>query len=217
MLKNVIGALPLVADALGRKYGVKVYIGGQRAYTDGSSIHIPALPMDSDEPVLNLARGYLDHEAAHLRATDFAVLKKAKLSALEKHIWNIIEDFVVERKLGDIYPGCRDNFNWLSKHLFASTDENQQYAMDENPGQNVLNWILYALRSLDVPELGFRKILLGKKLDEHVPGLTQKIRPILDEIATSCTDTSSAIVFARQIAKTIEAQVSDHCCPANAQ
>lgn len=116
--KNIIGALPLVADALGRRYGVKVFIGGQRAYTNGKDIHLPSLPLDADETVLNLARGYLDHEAAHLRITDFDVLQAASLTSIEKNVWNIIEDYMVERKLAEIYPGCRHNFIWLIKHLF---------------------------------------------------------------------------------------------------
>ena len=37
--KCVISVLPLIADALGRKYGVKVIIGGERAYTNGKNIH----------------------------------------------------------------------------------------------------------------------------------------------------------------------------------
>lgn len=103
-MKHIINALPLVADALGRKYGINVRIGGNRAYTDGNNIQLPALPLDAGDTALNLARGYLDHETAHLRHTDFELLAKANLAPVEKHVWNILEDFMVERKLATIYP-----------------------------------------------------------------------------------------------------------------
>ena len=35
-------AFPIVAAALGNKFGVNVKVGGQDAYTDGESINIPA-------------------------------------------------------------------------------------------------------------------------------------------------------------------------------
>ena len=59
--KHIIHSLPVIANALGRKYGVRVFIGGDRAFTNGKDIHIPALPIDADETVLSLARGYIEH------------------------------------------------------------------------------------------------------------------------------------------------------------
>lgn len=110
MLKNhnIINALPLVADALGRKYGVKVIIGGKKACTNGATIHLPALPVDSDETLLNAARGYIDHEAAHLRFTDFGALRSANLDKPEKFVWNALEDFMAERKLGNSTQAARE-------------------------------------------------------------------------------------------------------------
>lgn len=40
--------LPLLASVLGNQYGVTVEIGGSEAYTDGKTIHLPALPLDSE-------------------------------------------------------------------------------------------------------------------------------------------------------------------------
>ena len=65
MTNNLImKSLPMVASVLGRKYGVKVAIGGKDAYTDGNTIHLPALPLECSETLIGLARGYIDHEAA---------------------------------------------------------------------------------------------------------------------------------------------------------
>ncbi|SOB58974.1 protein of unknown function [Pseudodesulfovibrio profundus] len=51
----------MVASVLGRKYGVKVIIGGKGAYTDGNTIHLPALPLECSKTLIGMARGFLDH------------------------------------------------------------------------------------------------------------------------------------------------------------
>lgn len=117
--KAVMQALPLVASILGKKYGVRVEIGGAQAYTDGQTIHLPGLPLDVPEEFLALARGYVDHEAAHIRETDFTLLREVVLSPLEHHVWNIIEDWRVENALVHKFPGCRENFRWLIQHVFS--------------------------------------------------------------------------------------------------
>ena len=61
--RAVMRSLPLVASVLGRKYGVKVEIGGTDAYTDGTVIRLPSLPGDVPDTLLAMARGYLDHGA----------------------------------------------------------------------------------------------------------------------------------------------------------
>ena len=69
--QSIVRSLPLVASVLGKRYGVKVAIGGDKACTDGSTIHLPALPPDGDETLLGLVRSFIDHESAHVRSTDF--------------------------------------------------------------------------------------------------------------------------------------------------
>ena len=68
--RAVMRSLPLVASVLGRKYGVKVEIGGTDAYTDGTVIRLPSLPGDVPDTLLAMARGFLDHEAAHSGETE---------------------------------------------------------------------------------------------------------------------------------------------------
>ena len=61
--QHIIRALPLIASVLGRQYGVRVSIGGTSACTNGSTIYLPALPVEADSTVLALVRGFLDHGA----------------------------------------------------------------------------------------------------------------------------------------------------------
>jgi hypothetical protein len=58
--KDIIKSLPLLASILGRKYGVRVEIGGDTAHTDGTTIHLPGLPVSMDGTTLGLIRGYTD-------------------------------------------------------------------------------------------------------------------------------------------------------------
>ena len=118
-LNSLTNALPIVAAAYGRKFGVAVQVGGTVAQTDGLTIAIPAI---GDDPVARtLAWGYLTHEAAHVRYTDFdAVRRTAAKGPLAKGILNILEDVRVENAILGPYPGARGTLDavngWLIEH-----------------------------------------------------------------------------------------------------
>jgi cobalamin biosynthesis protein CobT len=199
MANPFIGSLPLMAATLGRKYGVKVFIGGEKAASDGRDIYLPALPLDSPPDLVKLARGYLDHESAHIRATDFDSLKKAKLKPIERHVWNMIEDYRVERLLGDRYPGCRQNFEWLIRRFFDQ-DSVEEGELDTK----LLNWLLLTVRSWSVSELGPRASALADTLEQALPGLPGKLSPIINEARVSCPNTRSALRLAKRIVQAID-------------
>ena len=198
--RAVMRSLPLVASVLGRKYGVKVEIGGTDAYTDGTVIRLPSLPGDIPETLLAMARGYLDHEAGHVRDTDFLALKDASLTPLEKHVWNTIEDYRVEHNLASIFPGCRQNFDWLIAHVFGSE------AQDEHtqPAAIILNWLLLEVRSWDVQALSGRRDILTGQVDIACPGLQPKIERVLKLVRTRCRSTQDAIDYAREIVRVLD-------------
>ncbi|MEG6501755.1 MULTISPECIES: hypothetical protein [unclassified Desulfovibrio] len=68
--KDILSCLPLLASVLGEQYGVQVHIGGKTACTNGRVIYLPSLPVDCEPELLALARGFVDHEAAHIRHND---------------------------------------------------------------------------------------------------------------------------------------------------
>lgn len=150
--QDIMKCLPLLASVLGDRYGVTVEIGGTEAYTDGKSIHIPAMPQEADATVLALVRAYVDHESAHIRGTDFTCLRNAQLTPFEKHIWNIIEDWRVEHKLSAIFPGCRQNFNWMIHHLFTDTSAPVTRAEEKSSALSVLKYSLTGYRFVCVKE-----------------------------------------------------------------
>ncbi len=193
--RAVMRSLPLVASVLGRKYGVTVTIGGTEAYTDGSAIHLPALPVGVPDTFLALARGYIDHEAAHLRDTDFAALKDANLTPLEYHVWNIIEDWRVENRLVAAFPGCRGNFDWLIEHFFGG----KATGTTDDPAALFLNWLLLTVRAWDVPAIGKRRDTIAAHLDKRCPGLLTRMACVMEAVRTSCASTAEATAHARAI------------------
>ena len=64
--KTLQHAFPIVAAAIGNRFGIKVSVGGDQAYTNGKVIQLPAYA--GDDPAYQVvAWGLLAHEAAHIR------------------------------------------------------------------------------------------------------------------------------------------------------
>ena len=102
-LHTLTQALPIVAAAYGRKFGVPVQVGGTQARTDGQVIYIPHLHPDAHAKLL--AYGYVTHEAGHVRHTDFQVPDLA--TPLGRFVAGVIEDVRIENAMIHDYPGCR--------------------------------------------------------------------------------------------------------------
>lgn len=195
-----LNCLPLLASSLGQRYGVTVEIGGDEAYTNGSRIRLPSLPHEADARFIGLVRGYIDHEAAHIRFTDFEVLT-ASPSPLLHTVWNILEDWRIELRMGQLFPGARQNFEWLIRHLFLGKRRRWQ-----KPGFGVLDWLLFTVRSWSVPDLARKCQSLERKIEVETPGLLARLLPILDELRLSCPDTAACFAYARRILEELRQQ-----------
>ena len=202
--QTIVRSLPLVASVLGKRYGVTVVIGGDKACTDGKTIHLPALPPDGDETLLGLVRAYIDHESAHVRATDFDVLKSGSVTPLAKHVWNILEDWRVENSLSRMFPGCRTNFDWLIEHQFAKTPAKNAKA----PFQ-IVNYILFVVRAWDVPAIAANRDLLGAKFQKVYPDLFGKLNLLLGEAKAICNSSQDCMAYAERIVTLIGNEMQD--------
>ena len=196
--KDIMDCLPLLASVLGNQYGVTVEIGGSEAYTDGKTIHLPALPLDSEPELITMIKGYTDHESAHIRETDFEILRKANLTPFQHNLFNILEDWRVEERLSARYPGCRENFRYLIQKLFGT-----QKAGDTNPAFSILNTILLTVRSWSVNAIIPRRESVAKTMERHYPGLRKALDGILDRVRDSCKDTGDSIQYALELEQAI--------------
>ena len=199
--KDVLNCLPLLASILGDRYGVQVRIGGKEACTNGKVIHLPSLPMDCEPELLALANGFTDHEAAHIRHTNFDVLNAANLDPVTFNLFNCLEDWRVEKKLSGIFPGCRRNLNWLIRRFFV--EQAQPRAVDDSPALAVLDYVLLTVRAWDVDEVTPTRQNAANIMEQHFPELREALDAILVKVYIHCPDTAATVEYARQIAQCI--------------
>lgn len=149
MKKNLTlnNAFPIVAAALGNKFGVNVRVGGQDAYTDGTFINIPAYNLE-DPSYKDVAWGYLAHEAAHVRFTDMVDFRNGATSPIRKSIANILEDIRIEKKMQESYPGTKRTTEKVVQHL-VQTGGFQIVGQDHNihPAAVLSQFLLFGLRN----------------------------------------------------------------------
>ncbi|MBD5416518.1 MAG: VWA domain-containing protein [Desulfovibrio sp.] len=203
--RDVLNSLPMLASVLGDQYGIEVRIGGSEAKTDGKTIYLPSLPLECDRDLLALARGYLDHEAAHIRQTDFKAVKTARMNPVTFNFFNTIEDWRIEQRLAAIFPGCRQNLHWLIRRLFLEDKRDKSSGeAAQSSALLILKYVLLTVRAWDVPELWGRVSEIGQSLDQLFPGLRAQMDDILKDVQTSCPDTKSAIAYAQQLAACLQ-------------
>lgn len=119
-MRNLKKTLPLIVSNYSGLFGIEVKIQGKKAYTDSKTIVIPRLNYDSDASV-TLAFGYLAHESAHIRYTDFKLVAKAhKRDNIFFYIFNILEDSRVEKLIGRRFIGVYENLEKLHINLLGN-------------------------------------------------------------------------------------------------
>lgn len=101
----------------GREPEVTVIFAGDGAWTDGRTIGLPALALDGEasEKTTRIMRGFLDHEAGHVRHTNmraYTAYAKAAHDAglpVKASVLNALEDIWLEQRVMGDYPGAKAN------------------------------------------------------------------------------------------------------------
>lgn len=136
-------ALPIVAAAYGEQFGVKVVLSGSDAYTDGKTIVLPLL--NSMSELKDVLFGYLAHEAAHVRFSDFETFSKCR-SPMEKSCTNIIEDIRIERLIQDVFPGTRFTLDTTWTYV-VEQGMSPPAKPEDNEASQLHQYLLHRLRS----------------------------------------------------------------------
>jgi uncharacterized protein with von Willebrand factor type A (vWA) domain len=149
-----ITSMSKLASMLGARYGVKVQVSGTGAFTDynGKSpiINLPLVTAERGQEVL--LRGYIDHEAGHVRYTNRKIFTNVRVQQayLVKTLWNICEDVYIERRMSAAFRGCGQNLRRIAIILFRGKIE----PTTSNPVlEQALSYILYGCRGIPVQEL----------------------------------------------------------------
>lgn len=198
--RTIYSALPIVAAAYGEKLGVKVAIGNDSAYTDGKTIVVPNIP--DDYPHMDAVWGYLAHEAAHIRFTDFNVKRKIGLHA---ELSNILEDCRIERAMMDLFPGTSHTLNEVS--LYMSQVGHYSHVTENEPPASILSgFCLYWLQTKAVGQGALQPYLDSATavLERVFPqGVVVRLNTLLRK-AVSAKSTAEAVSLAEDIIKMIQ-------------
>jgi cobalamin biosynthesis protein CobT len=176
-------AFPIVAAALGDKLGVKVRVGGQDAKTDGDIIQVPAYD-GADAGYRDVAWGFLAHEAAHVRYTQFEYFQQAATTPIRKAILNVLEDVRIEKRLAERYPGTRLTIEKTVQKLVVDGS----YAApqpEDHPAAVLQGFLLFRLRSRELGQTALSDFAKQAEriLDDRFPaGAVTRLHGLLSEV-----------------------------------
>ncbi|EIC23808.1 cobalamin biosynthesis protein CobT, partial [Thiorhodovibrio frisius] len=209
-------AMPIVAAALGRKFGVPVAVGGDEACTDGNSIQVPALPPQSE--LIPVAWGYLAHEAAHLRFTDFETYRQGASGSdpLTRSLLNILEDIRIERAIAAPYPGTRENLQAVCDHL-SGRGALSPPKPDAHPAHVLTSYLLLHLRHrlLETASLAVSAHEAERVLRQVFPARTvHRLQGLLAEVG-QLASTADAVDLAQRIRALLEEEKQSARAPSS--
>ena len=217
--------LAMVAKAVSLNYNVDVDISGSNAMTykkqdprtgkESYSITIPTVDV-LDKQHMRMARGYLDHEAGHVRFSDFTLLES--LHDDPEYVMsfvNIAEDIFVEREMGKRYVGCEKNLRWLSKHLFTENYSKPNLVQLRKLRNDLelhfqmfvtytTNYILYYMRAKLVADLSPFIQSEQQAVECLAPGLTKNLVPIMEKWFPILASTHDSCQFGREMYEAIK-------------
>ena len=135
-------AMPIIVANYAKAFNIKVRMQGSYAYTDGREIVIPRLNL-TDDRIARLAYGYLAHEAAHVRYTDFKIVKSIRGNFTFFSLFNVLEDARIERLIGREFIGVWENLEFLR----SSFDEHLSEFLNKHkhPFTLIFSFISYYL------------------------------------------------------------------------
>jgi len=204
--KELEGALPIIVANYARAFGVRVRMQGISAYTNGNTITIPRLDL-SDPITSRMAYGYLAHESAHVRYSDFQATARVKRRFLLHTLANIIEDARIERLIGRQFVGVWENLELLRSNPNSGYEQFKARAPLMEPLQQLLAFVLYytgaycqrfkVLR----PRAAFMLRLLRRRMDHATLGRICS----LSLCVLDAKDTADSISIAKAIINTINA------------
>jgi cobalamin biosynthesis protein CobT len=150
--------LEKLARVLSRRHDINVVIRGNQACTDGKTIWLPMMEDLSEELFADL-NGFLDHEVAHIKYTDFTDMAKCR-NDFHRYLLNAVEDSRIEILLPKEYRGCKLNLDRLNHKWRAKMEEQR----DSQP------WTVQVITCI-------REIYDGRPVKSN-----ERIQPIIDAV-----------------------------------
>lgn len=196
-------AFPIVAAAIGNRFGIKVSVGGDQAYTDGQSIQLPAY--DGDDPdYQDFAWGLLAHESAHIRYSDFTLDYGG--SVLRRRLCGAIEDVRIEHELAKDFPGTRLTLRTVVEKMIANGGFTASNS-DDHPANTLYGYVLKSLRARALGQVALNPLvaLSETALKAHFPkGAVIRLKGLLSEVPEGLQAESDCLQLADRILTMIQ-------------
>ncbi|PPD46931.1 MAG: nitric oxide reductase activation protein [Methylobacter sp.] len=196
-------AFPIVAAAIGNRFGIKVSVGGDQAYTDGQSIQLPAY--DGDDPdYQDFAWGLLAHESAHIRYSDFTLDYGGPV--LRRRLCGAIEDVRIEHELAKDFPGTRLTLRTVVEKMIANGGFTAS-SPDDHPANTLYGYVLKSLRARVLGQVALNPLvaLSETALKAHFPkGAVIRLKGLLSEVPEGLESESDCLQLADRILTMIQ-------------
>ena len=204
--RNIFNALPIVAAHYGHKFGVKVVLGNNEsdATTNSETITVPNVP--ESYPNKDVVWGYLIHEAAHIRHTDFPVWYEVAMndSGLRKVLLNILEDARIEQAMMVRFPGVRSDIDAMAFYL-KDKGFYKSVSGEDEPGRvlqlKVLYWLCANMLQQPLEDLANAADIAMQKVFPE--GVNTRLAVLLRK-ATKTESTSDCLSIVDKILQMLE-------------
>ena len=204
--KTLHHAFPIVAAALGNRFGIKVCIGGDKAFTDGKTIQLPAYNGD-DPDYQAVAWGLLAHEAAHIRYSDFTLAFGG--SVLRRRLSGAIEDVRIEHELAKDFPGTRLTLRSVIEHMIAKGGFVAGTAAD-HPANILYGYVLKSLRMRVLGQMALKPLVEQTEIAlkaKFPKGAVIRLQGLLSEVPEGLTSEQDCLNLTDRILTMIEQEV----------
>ncbi|MCK9608979.1 MAG: VWA domain-containing protein [Methylomonas sp.] len=201
--RTLHNAFPIVAAAIGNRFGVKVRVGGDKAETDGQTIWLPAYEGD-DPDYQDVAWGLLAHEAAHIRYSDFTL--RFGHSVLRRRICNAIEDVRIEHELAKDFPGTRLTIRTMIEKMIAKGDFVAN-SIDDHPANILYGFVLKYLRAKVLGQSALLPLVEQTEAALKVTfpkGAVTRLKGLLSEVPEGLQSESNCLQLTDRILTMIE-------------
>jgi len=194
-----------LSAVLGRNSEVQVHFEGDEAKTNGKEVILPSLPqgVTLTEDEVKIMRGYVDHEAGHLRHTDFDEVNKLGREGNESMsmLHNCLEDMWLEKKVMEEYQGSGKNLSSVNEFI----KEKELDFVKENPE---------VFSKVNLPSVGLAITATGRK-DYERTEMNSKVLDVLPsnlkghaerwiEEVHKCENTGDVVNLTRAVYKYLE-------------
>lgn len=195
-------ALPIVAAAYGEQFGVNVVLSGSDAYTDGKTIVIPLL--DAMSEMKDVLFGYLAHEAAHVRDSNFETFSQCN-SEIEKVFTNLLEDIRIEKLIQDEFPGTQFTLDAMWTYV-VERGLSPPSQPDQNEASQLCQYLLHRLRSEELKRSASTPLAITSKtvVEGTFPlGFFIRLDGLLGKYIPLLSSSDDCLVLSRAILKAL--------------